>query len=145
MARFAIFGDSYVRRLNFHCIDKHRIAVPGTVKWFHKGGLRTDRMDHYLYQRVLHEEADVVIINLGGNDITPVSTPEEIFRRICGIVDDLYDSGVKSVFIAEILTRGDFTKCPGLTKTVFEKQRFSVNKKLAKKKKKNTKKNKYHT
>ena len=41
-------------------------------------------MDQYLSQRMLHEEADVVIINLGGNDITPVSTPEEIFRRICG-------------------------------------------------------------
>ena len=80
---------------------------------------------------------DVVIINHGENDITPVSTPEEIFRRIYGNVDNLYDnhydSGVKSVFIAEILTRDDFTKCPGLTKTVFEKQMFSVNKKLAKK------------
>ena len=68
-----------------------------------------------------------------GNDITPVSTPEEIFRRICGIVDGLYDSGVKSVFIAEILTRGNFTKCLGLTKTAFEKQMFNVHKKLANK------------
>ena len=30
-------------------------------------------------------------------------------------------------------TLHDFTKCPGLPKTVFEKQRFKINKKLAKK------------
>ena len=43
-----------------------RSELPGTVKWFHKGGLRTDRMDQYHYQWVLYEEANVVIINLGG-------------------------------------------------------------------------------
>ena len=140
MARFAIFGDSYVRRLNFHCRQGsygrswYREMVPqvcfenrsnGSIP-LSTGAKRRSRRSHY---------------NLGENDITLLSKPEEIFRRICGIVDDLYGSGVKSVFIAETLTRDDFMKCPGLTKTVFEKQRFSINKKLAK----NTKKNEYHT
>ena len=42
------------------------MVIPGTVKWFHKGDLRTDRMDQYLSQRVLREEADIVIINQSG-------------------------------------------------------------------------------
>ena len=69
--------------------------------------------------------------------ISPQFQHQKKYLGECGIVDNLYDSGVKSVFIAEILTRSDFTKCPGLTK----KQRFSVNKKLAE----NTNKNEYLT
>ena len=41
MARFAIFGDSCVRRLNFHCVDKDRIVIPSqnfcNKDWFNTG------------------------------------------------------------------------------------------------------------
>lgn len=96
------------------------------------GGLRTDRMDYRLYDRMLRKRPQIAVINIGGNDITPTSAPRDIFKRICNIVEDLHDSGVKHVFIAEIMTRGDFSKCPGLTKVSFDLQRKKINHLLAK-------------
>ena len=38
--------------------------------------------------------------------------------------------GIHDVYVGHILARGDFSKCPGLTKECFEKQRKKVNKLL---------------
>lgn len=43
-----------------------------------------------------------------------MSTPEN-FQRICSIVDDLHQSGVQQVFVADIMFTGNFSKCPGLS------------------------------
>lgn len=42
---------------------------------------------------------------------------------------NLKDSGVKSVFVAEVLTRGDFSRSPDkdLTKVIFDKKRKKIN------------------
>ena len=59
------------------------------------------------------------LINIGGNDITTTSGPEDIVERIVKLVDQLYRRRrVKMVYVAEIQTRGDFRG--GLTKQEFD-------------------------
>jgi lysophospholipase L1-like esterase len=131
MAKIVLFGDRSVERLHYFCAE-NPLRVPGHVQWCFKSGLRTDRMDHALFSRLLHQNADVVVLNVGGNDITATSFPIEIVSRIQILVDNLKDSGVKIVYICEILARGEFEE-PGLTKERFENQIKYINKKLAKK------------
>lgn len=133
MAKFAIFGDSYVKRLERFCRNGTKLQVPGNVQFFGKGGLRTDKMDNKLYSDCLHSQAHTVILHVGGNDITPISSPRDIFNRIQAMVKDLTDMEVKNVYVCEILTRGDFSKCPGLTKEVFDRQRKKINSLLQRK------------
>jgi lysophospholipase L1-like esterase len=52
-------------------------------------------MDHALYSRLLRQNADVIVLNVGGNDITATSFPNEIVSRIQILVDNLKASGVK--------------------------------------------------
>ena len=75
---------------------------------------------------VKRREADVYLINIGGNDITPTSEPDDIFMRIVNLVYELYRRRrVKMVYVAEIQTRGDFRG--GLTKEEFDRQRQIMN------------------
>lgn len=64
MARFCLFGDSYVERLRRY--SNNRLAVPGEVHFVGRGGLRTDRLDDRMLQRLKNINADAVIINAGG-------------------------------------------------------------------------------
>ncbi|KAH3792440.1 hypothetical protein DPMN_145937 [Dreissena polymorpha] len=89
-------------------------------------------MNTDLYGKMLKEKGDIVIVAVGGNDITPTSQPKEIVRRITEIVNDISRNGCEHVYITEILTRGNFSKCPGLQKIVFDRQRIKINKCLAK-------------
>ena len=124
MPIFALFGDSYIKRLRDYCNDD--LAVPGHVFFYGKGGLRTDRMVNSLWKRCLRREPDVCIINIGGNDITTTSEPEDIYQRIVKLVDQLYRRRhVKSVYVAEIQTRGNFRD--GLKKDEFDRQRLIIN------------------
>ena len=129
MTTFALFGDSYIKRLRHYCNSDLR--VPSRVYFYGKGGLRADRMQtdptaKGLWRRCLRREADVYFVNIGGNDITTTSEPEEIFKRIVKLVDELYrQRRVKMVYVAEIQTRGDFRG--GLTKQEFDDQRRVIN------------------
>lgn len=70
-------------------------------------------------KRCLRREADVYLINIGGNDTTTISEPDDIFERIVKLVDQLYRRRrVKMVYVAEIKTRVDFRG--GLTKQEFD-------------------------
>ncbi|KAH3805537.1 hypothetical protein DPMN_133841 [Dreissena polymorpha] len=132
MAKVVLFGDSYIKRLCFFCDERKGLHMPYNVKWYSQGGLRTDRMNTDLYGKMLKEKGDIVIVAVGGNDITPTSQPKEIVRRITEIVNDISRNGCEHVYITEILTRGNFSKCPGLQKIVFDRQRIKINKCLAK-------------
>ena len=129
MTTFALFGDSYIKRLRHYCDGD--MAVPGRVYFYGKGRLRTDRLKtdptaKELWKRCLRQEAGVYLINIGGNDITTTSEPEDIFERIVKLVDQLYrQRRVKMVYVAEIQTRGDFRG--GLTKQEFDDQRLIIN------------------
>lgn len=130
MVRITLFGDSYITRLERYC--KGQLRIPGDVQFLGKGGLKTSRMDNSLFRKVLTSESDAVFLNIGSNDINPDSPPRDIYNRITDIVNQLRDSGVSFVFIGELLTRNDFTKCPGLDFDTYEKQRKKINALLAK-------------
>ena len=130
MTTFALFGDSYIKRLRHYCDGD--MAVPGRVYFYGKGGTphrqTEDRPDgeRTMGKRCIRREADVYLINIGGNDITTTSEPEDIFERIVKLVDQLYRRHrVKMVYVAEIQTRGDFRG--GLTKQEFDDQRLIIN------------------
>ena len=137
----ALYGDSYVANLRNHC--NSNLRVPATVYWFGKGGLRTDfkkrdgKIDtdaQAMYSRMIDLRPNVAFINVSGNDITTDVKPRDIFNRVVRIVDDLQAAGTTTVFIAEIITRGDFSKSPdpNLDKPTFDKIRQKVNTLLAK-------------
>lgn len=125
MLTFGLFGDSYIERLRRYCDGN--LTVHGRTEFFAMGGLRTDRMDQGLLERLLEAHVDVVVINVGGNDIRLSSSPTEIFRRICTLVETIQSSGVAVVYVNEILTRGNFSKCPGLSKSAFDRRRKKIN------------------
>ena len=137
----AIFGDSYVEHLRRYCDNDLR--VPGTTYWFGKGGMtadfklkngKNDVVAEDLYQRMLDLRPDVAFINVSGNDITTTTAPKEIYDRVVKIVSGLEEVGTKTVFIAEMMTRGDFSKSPDpiLNKTTFDNKRQKINSRLAK-------------
>lgn len=128
MAKFGVFGDSYVERMRRDCGGT--VMVHGMTRFFGKGGLRTDRMDENLLARVINAHVNVLVVNIGGNDITPTASPSDIFQRICDLIETFEKSGVSVVYVNEIMTRGDFSKCPGLTKAVFDRRRKTINKLL---------------
>lgn len=138
----ALYGDSYVSRLKNLCGGDLR--VPATVCWYDKSGVRSDFIDRHgkfddkakaNYERLKKLGPDVVFINVGGNDLTTTSNPREIYDKILSLVDELKAVGVKVVYVAEIMTRGDFSKCPDpkMNKTSFDLQRKKINTLLAKK------------
>ena len=115
----AFYGDSYVTRLQDYCQEDLR--VPGQVLWFGKGGLRTDYIKRdgtvdvnakSKFQILKELKPDVVFINVGGNDLTTTSSPRQVFDRILGLTVELQQAGIKDIYVTEILTRGDFSKCP---------------------------------
>lgn len=73
----AIFGDSFIKRLRKFC--KGSLKVLGNFYWYGKRGLRTDRMDEHLLNRMIQRAPDVAFICVGGNDISANSTPRQIF------------------------------------------------------------------
>ena len=137
----AIYGDSYVKRLREFCGgDLH---VPGSIYWYDKSGLRADfkrrdgQPDTYAiarFNQMLDLRPDVAFINVCGNDITSKTEPSEIIDRVVKITSDLREAGTTTIFISEILTRGDFSKSQDtqLDKATFDRKRQKINSGLAK-------------
>ena len=78
------------------------------------------------------KQTDIVFLSIGGNDISPISKPEEIYHDIKSLIENLKEAGVCRVFISEILPRADFSKSvpSGLTKSKFERDRKTINRLL---------------
>ena len=135
----ALYGDSYVKKLREHCNGDLR--VPASIYWFDKGELRADfkkrngQIDtdaKALYNRMIDLRPDVVSVS--GNDITSEIKPREIYDPVVTVANDLRDAGITKIFIAEIMTRGDFSKSPDphLDKATFDRKRQKINSLLAK-------------
>lgn len=134
MAKIALFGDSYLARLQRFSNDDLR--VPVNANFFCVGGMRadsvfTDRRFREQFDRMLEFRPEAVFINLGANDINSNSTPAEIVRHISAIVDTLRENGVQTVYYQELGERGTFRG--SISAQHFERQRRAVNKKLKKK------------
>ena len=92
-----------------------------------------------MYNSMLELRPNVAFINVSGNDITSQTTPIEIFDRVVLIVNDLQAAGTSTIFVAEIMTRGDFSKSPDqhLDKVTFDRKRQKINSLLVKRFKEN--------
>lgn len=134
------YGDSYVSRLQDYCHENLR--VPNLVCWYGKGGLRSDFVNRHgqvdfhgkaMFQEAKEMKPDVVFVNVGGNDLTTTSLPRQIYDQIVAITVDFKRAGAKEIYVAEIISRGDFSKCPDpeMNKTCFDRQRRKINSLLA--------------
>lgn len=123
MAKFALLGSSYVERLRRFTSED--LKVPREVRWFGVPGLRCDSLTEEMWRRIMTYKPDCLFLHVGGNDITTTTSPRDVVRKIINIYGILKDSGVKSVFVAEVLTRGDFSRSPDkdLTKVIFDKKK----------------------
>ena len=132
----ALYGDSYVERLQKYCHEDLR--VPSDVYWFGKGGLRSDFIKRNgevdisakaMFRKLKELKPDAVFLNVGGNDLTTSSEPRQVVDRILGLTAELQQAGVGLVYMTEILTRGDFSKCPDqeMNRTCFDRQRKKIN------------------
>lgn len=127
MAKFALVGSSFVERLRRFTSED--LKVPGEVKWFGFPGLRTYSLSEEMWSNIITYNPDCVFLHVGGNDITTSTRPKDVVGRIIAICERLKDSGVKSVFVAEVLTRGNFQRSPDrhLNKLIFDKKRKKIN------------------
>lgn len=136
-----MYGDSYILRLKEFC--KKDLRVPADVLWHEKSGLRSDFINRQgkiddsavkNYESLKELQPDVVFMNVGGNDLTTTSDPNNVYEQIMALVDDLKGVGVKDVYVAEIMPRGDFSMNPDpkMNQTSFERQRRKINYLLAK-------------
>ena len=75
------------------------------------------------------EISKFIFLAIGGNDISVIFKPEDIFADICNLVKAFKEAGVQEVLISEIPLRADFSKTnpPGLTKARFDRQRKKIN------------------
>lgn len=129
MAKIALFGDSYISRLEEFC--KGDLRVPGDVRFFGVGGMNFDNYSK-VFKEVKLFRPDAVFINLGGNSISTDTKSNELSEKLCELVEELKENGVKKVYVAEITTRGKF-KPTNLDKKCFDGQQTKINKILRKK------------
>lgn len=123
MAKIALFGDSYIKRLGKY------LGVPGECRFFGVGGKRADRPHQEVLNQLLEFQPDAMFVFIGGNDISVNSSPRQTFDDIVNIMDSIDYNGATTVYIGEILTRGQFSNSPGLTKDIFDRKRELINKK----------------
>ncbi len=127
--RIAIFGDSYVRRLETFCSGD--LLVSSVVSWVGVGGLRAANCQREL-TRAIGAGPDTAFVCIGGNDFCSSSNPLAIFRDISSAVEKFKSAGVQTVFVARILGRTRFPKDRNMTTELFDRKRRTVNRKLQK-------------
>jgi hypothetical protein len=129
MVKFAVFGSSFVARLNTFCTGD--MKIPGECNLFGFGGMKAEHVSVSLLLKLRLYAPYVVFIHIGANDISKDSSCKTICRNI-QFVGEIYKAGVKVVFVAEICQRDNFTKAPGLTFQTYNKNKNSINRTLQK-------------
>lgn len=98
-----------------------------------RGGMRADNVNQRVLVELMDFHPETVFVGLGGNDISVNSSPRQTSEDIVKKATVFSDNGAKDVYISEIMTKGQFSKTPGLKKEIFEKKRKVINKHLRKK------------
>jgi hypothetical protein len=124
MVKFAVFGSSFVARLNTFCTGDMKIPVE--CNFFGLGGMKAENVSDSLLVKLRLYAPDVVFIHIGANDISKDSSCKTICENIQSLVDEIYKAVAKVVFIGEICQRGNFTKAPGLTFQTYNKNKNST-------------------
>jgi lysophospholipase L1-like esterase len=121
MVKFAVFGSSFVARLNTFCTGDMKIPVE--CNFFGLGGMKAENVSDSLLVKLRLYAPDVVFIHIGANDISKDSSCKTICENIQSLVDEIYKAVAKVVFIGEIC---NFTKAPGLTFQTYNKNKNST-------------------
>ena len=75
MARYRLFGDSYIKRLYRFCNgDLH---VPGSSKFVYRDGLGCDRLDEAMKKKMKAAKTDFIFLSTGGNNIRAPSPTQK--------------------------------------------------------------------
>ena len=67
--------------------------MPSEVKVFGKGGMKAESVPSDMLSQVFDFRPDLVVLNLGGNDI---------FNCLFHLVEEFQQHGVKTVYVCEI-------------------------------------------
>ena len=120
MTKLAIFGNSYVTHLEDYTAGRMNVE---RSRFFGVSGMSTTRKFKFMFKELKKYRPDVVFMNLGGNDITWSTDIDKLVKRITNIVEELYLHGVRRIFVASIIERGDFPRFTGLDNERFNKIR----------------------
>lgn len=99
------------------------MGVPGECRFYGVGGMRADNVNQRVLLELMDFHPETVFVGLGGNDISVNSSPRQTSEDIVKKATVFSDNGAKNVYISEIMTKGQFSKTPGLKKEIFEKKR----------------------
>ena len=139
--RFAVFGDSYVRRQGAFTRER----LPYNVRFFGKGGMELLRIPTEEWNRLLNYKPDVVLLHLGGNDVRdPPVDPKKprgeniyvgannqarvLFDAMNRRIKELTRLGIK-VMVGQVLDRADWA-LRGVGKETFDLVRKGLNRRL---------------
>ena len=100
------------------------------MRFFGIGGMRVNNIPHQTLSELLQFQPETVVIQLGGNDISAASSPNQIYEKLMELTVYLKDKGINNVCVVKIVKRGCFVKSPGLTNDSFNKQRNKINRLL---------------
>ncbi|XP_060585339.1 uncharacterized protein LOC132741227 [Ruditapes philippinarum] len=128
--KYAVFGDSYISRLERYTHGK--LEINRQCKFFGVPGMSTTKKFQDAFEQLLAYRPRYVFLNLGGNSFIADCNPHTVYLEIIDIVDKMYKAGVQRVFVASIIERGKFPHWTGLNRSIFNKMRNSVNSKLKK-------------
>ena len=105
MVKFAVFGGSFVARLNTYENSRR-------VQFF---WLRRNEGGKCVRQLISKTKVVYTRCCIHSYDISKDSSCKTICENIQSLVGEIYKAGAKVVFVAEICQRGNFTKASGLT------------------------------
>ncbi|XP_052252656.1 schlafen family member 13-like isoform X2 [Dreissena polymorpha] len=120
--KIAFYGDNYVTRMS-RCGGIP--DVPGCYRFFGQEGMSVIRPNQELLEQMLQWGPDVVILCLGGDDITPTCRPRKIGWYIVELCILVTARGVATVVVADICKRWAFQD-PALTSDRFNAMRNSI-------------------
>ena len=103
--RFAVFGDSYVRRQE-RFDAAFQFPDHSTVRFFGRGGMSALSIPDDLWEKMLAYWPNICILHLGGNDINPSIDVPKVFDTVIERVNTLREWGIH-VVIGEILPQAE--------------------------------------
>ena len=95
MTKLAIFGDSYKTHLEDYTAGRMNVE---RSRFFGVSGMSTTRKFKFMFKELKKYRPDVVLMNLGGNNITWSTDIDNVVKSITNIVEELYRHGVRRIF-----------------------------------------------
>lgn len=130
------FGDSHIRRLGEYVQKSAHLAASNfscsNVEWLGRGGLRAHNVPSSMLEKLERIRPDVVVLCIGGNDVTATSTYQEVCTLFAELVKKITALGVQRVLVTPILPRFRHDRAPGLSSQRFNKHVSKINRWICK-------------